>query len=61
MAQPLALGRQLGLLGRVGLGGLDLLELEAQQVEVALARALALADLGQLAPRSRPTSAWASR
>ena len=44
-----ALGLELGLLGGIGRGGLDLGELEAHQVEVALARALALAQLGQLA------------
>ena len=53
VAQALALGGELGLLGRVGLGGLDLGELEAQQVEVALARALALAQLGELALDAR--------
>ena len=49
VAQPLALGGQLGLLRGIGLGRLDLVELVAQQVEVALARPLALADPLQLA------------
>ena len=53
MAQALALGRQLGLLGRVRGRRLDLRELEAQQVEVALARALALAQLRELARERR--------
>ena len=48
VAQPLALGRQLRLLGRVGRHLLDLGELVAVEVEVALPRAVALAQLGQL-------------
>ncbi len=50
VAQARALGLQLGLLGRIGRGRLDLGQLEAQEVEVALASALALAQLRQLAP-----------
>ena len=48
VAQPLALGRQLGLLGRVGRHLLYLGELVAVEVEVALPRAVALAQLGEL-------------
>ena len=48
VAQALALGRELGLLGRVGRDLLDLGELVAIEVEVALPRAVALAQLGQL-------------
>jgi hypothetical protein len=48
VAQALALRGQIVLLLGVGARGLDLLELEAQQVEIALARALALAQLGEL-------------
>ena len=48
VAQPLALAGQLGLLGRVGRDLLDLGELVAVEVEVALPRAVALAQLGQL-------------
>ncbi len=48
VAQPLALGVQPGLLGRVGRHLLDLRQLVAVEVEVALARAVALAQLGQL-------------
>ena len=49
VAQALTLGGELLRLGRVGRDGLDLGQLEAQQVEVALARALALGELGELA------------
>ena len=48
VAQPLALGRQLRLLGRVRRDLLDLRQLVAVEVEVALPRAVALAQLGQL-------------
>ena len=48
VAQPLALAGQLRLLGRVGGDLLDLGELVAVEVEVALPRAVALAQLGQL-------------
>ena len=48
------------MLGGVGCRRLDLGELEAQQVEVALARALALAQLRQLALDSADASAWAA-
>ena len=60
VAQAVALGGQLRVLGRVGRDLLDLGQLEAEQVEVALARALALAQLGQLA-LSRAHSRWAAR
>ena len=66
LAQALGVAQALALRGRAprassasGVGGLDLGELEAQQVEVALARALALTQLGQLAPASAPTCGWA--
>ncbi len=49
MAQPLPLRGQLGLLGGIRLGRLDLGELEAEDVEVALTVSLPLADLGELA------------
>ena len=42
MAQPVAAGGQLGLLGLAGLGVLDLGELVDEQVELAVARARAL-------------------
>src|SRR4051794_8433782 len=48
MSKPLPLGPELGLLSRIRLGGVDLLQLVAQDVEVALAGALALADLREL-------------
>ncbi len=50
-AQPVALGDQALVLRRLGGELLDLGELEAEQVEVALAGPLALAQLGQLALR----------
>ena len=53
VAQALALGGELGLLGRIRSRRLDLGELEAHQVEVALARALALAQLLELALERR--------
>ena len=52
MAQAFPICLQLGVLGHVGCRRLDLGELEAQQVEVALARALALAQVRQF-PRER--------
>ena len=61
VAQAVALGLELGGLRRVGSRGLDLGELEAQQVEVALAGALALAQLGELARRAACASACAAR
>ena len=48
MAEALPLGSELGLLGGIRLRGLDLLELVAEDVEVALPSALALADRLQL-------------
>ena len=60
VAQALALGGELGLLGRVRSRRLDLGELEAHQVEVALARALALAQLGELALERRDLGVGAS-
>src|SRR5918994_2889577 len=49
VVQPLALGAELALLGRLQLRPLDLLQLVAQDVQVPLARPLALAKLRQLA------------
>ncbi len=60
VAQHGALRLELGLLGLVGAGGLDLSQLEAHQVEVAFARALTLAKLGELA-RQGGRSPWAAR
>ena len=54
VAKPLALGRELGLLGRVGLRRLDLLQLVAEDVEVALARSLTLAGSARAPARSGP-------
>ena len=48
VAQPLSLGGELGFLGRVGPDLVDLGELVAVEVEVALAGAVALAQLLQL-------------
>ena len=53
VAQAPALRLELGLLGRVGRDLLDLGELVAVEVEVALARAVALAQLGQLGAELR--------
>ena len=47
--QALPLWSELRLLGRIGVRGLDLLQLEAQDVEIALAGALPLPDPSQLA------------
>ena len=46
VAQPVALGAQGGLLGLGGRRGLDLLELEGEQVQLAVAGAGQLAQLG---------------
>ena len=48
MAKALALCRQLGCLRHVRRGGLDLGELEAQQVQVAFAGPLAIPKVGEL-------------
>ena len=53
MAQAFALGCEAGLLVGVGLGGVDLGELEAEHVELTLARALAGAKLAELADEGR--------
>ena len=56
MAQPLALGRRArSRSSGIGRDRLDLGELVAEEVEVALARALALAQLGQLGARAART------
>ena len=60
VAQPLALGAQLGLLGLARRGRLDLRELELEQVELALARAGALAQLLELGSRSARSRAYAA-
>ena len=44
MAKPLSLGPQLGLLDRIGVRGLDFLQLEAEEVQVALPRPFPLPD-----------------
>ena len=49
VAEALALGAKLRALIRVGSRGVDLVELEAHQVEVALAGALAVGKVGELA------------
>ena len=49
VAEASALGLEAGLLNGIGLGGIDLGELEAEHVELAFARALAGAKLGELA------------
>ena len=51
LAQALALRRQRALLVLVGTEGLDLLDLERQQVQVAVTRARAVVQLGELALR----------
>ena len=57
VTQPLALRRQLDLLGLARLGALDLLELPHQQVELAVARARAGLQLLERAPRPLARSA----
>ena len=58
MAKPVALGGQLGFLLDARVGRLDLVELERDQVELALARAGQLAQLVARRSRSR-TRSWA--
>jgi hypothetical protein len=49
VAKPIALRRELALLVGIGVGGLDLGELESQQVEISLPRSLPLANRRELA------------
>ena len=60
VAQALAFGAQLGRLLRAGLRGLDLRELEVEQVELALARAGELLALGERRLASRATACAAA-